>query len=126
MFRYIMRRLLLVVPSILGVVVIVFFLSRIIGSPAYVLMQAEGTAKDIQTIEKSLGLDRPLSEQFITYLGNILRGNFGKSYWSDQPAMKMVLERFPATLRLAWMAASARSWLNSQFRFDVVKTVPIR
>ena len=104
MLRYIIKRLLLVIPSILGVIVIVFFLSRIIGSPAYVLMQAEGTHQDIKTIEKSLGLDRPLSEQFFDYIGRVSHGDFGKSYWSDRPAMEVVLERFPATLMLAWVS----------------------
>jgi ABC-type dipeptide/oligopeptide/nickel transport system permease component len=104
MLRYIYRRLLLAIPSILGVIIIVFFLSRIIGSPVYVLMQAESSKADIQAIEKSLGLDKPLSEQFLRYLGRVMRGDFGTSYWSDRPAMEIVLERFPATLQLAWIS----------------------
>ena len=104
MLRYILRRVILAVPSILGVVIIVFFLSRIIGSPVYVLMQAESKAEDIQAIERSLGLDRPLGEQFIRYIGRVLRGDFGTSYWSDRSAMEIVMERFPATLQLAWVS----------------------
>jgi ABC-type dipeptide/oligopeptide/nickel transport system permease component len=104
MFRYILRRVILAIPSILGVVIIVFFLSRIIGSPVYVLMQAESNAEDIQAIERSLGLDKPLGEQFVRYIGRVMRGDFGNSYWSDRPAMEIVMERFPATLQLAWVS----------------------
>ncbi len=104
MLRYILRRVVLAVPSILGVVIIVFFLSRIIGSPVFVLMQAESKAEDIQAIERSLGLDKPLGEQFIRYIGRVLRGDFGTSYWSDRSAMEIVMERFPATLQLAWVS----------------------
>jgi len=64
----------------------------------------EARAEDIQAIRVNLGLHKPLHEQYFVFLGNAVRGDLGISLWQKQPAMNLVLERFPATVELAALA----------------------
>jgi peptide/nickel transport system permease protein len=85
-----------------GVVTVVFFILRLTGDPVRLMVSEAASDADIQNIRRNLGLDRPLWEQYLTYVANVARGDFGTSLrQTGQPAMKLVLDRYPATLQLA-------------------------
>lgn len=101
MANFLMRRILQSVLTVLGVMTAAFFLVRLAGDPAALLLPPEATAEEFEAIRKSLGLDQPLLTQYATFLGQALRGDFGYSIRQNVPAMSLVLERVPATLELA-------------------------
>lgn len=86
---------------IVGISIIVFSITHLIGDPVQLLMPAEATEADRQAFKKSLGLDRPAIERYFLFLGSALQGDLGKSYRFDAPVLGLVLDRFPATLELA-------------------------
>lgn len=94
----------MVIPTLIGVMLIVFFLTYTIGNPAVLLVPPEATPEDIARVERVLGLDQPITVQFARYLGRIAQLDFGTSYYSDQPALSLVLSRLPATLQLSLAA----------------------
>lgn len=83
---------------------LLFFLLRQAGDPAYVLAGSGATPEQLAIIRDQYGLNRPLFVQYLTYLWNILHLNFGDSLQTNEPALRVVLDRFPATLHLAVMA----------------------
>lgn len=89
---------------VFGVLTALFFLIRISGDPADVLAGPNPTPQEIEAIRERLGLNRPLYEQYVTFMEQTVRLDFGKSYRYDQPAFKLVLDRLPATLTLAVLA----------------------
>jgi peptide/nickel transport system permease protein len=101
MGAYIIRRFFQALIVILGVIIITFFISRVIGDPIILLLPPEATPEQRTYLTTQLGLDKPLYVQLILYIGNVLKGNFGESFRHQEPAMKLVLERIPATLYLA-------------------------
>lgn len=86
---------------LLGLVVIVFFVTHSLGDPARLMLRPEATEEQVQAMRDSLGLNDPLPVQFSRYMGNVARGDFGVSIWQRVPALPVVLERIPATLYLA-------------------------
>lgn len=104
MIKYVGRRLLVVAPTLLGVMLIVFFLTYTIGNPAVLLVPPEATPEDIARVEAVLGLDQPVAVQFLRYIGRIARFDFGVSFYSDRPALNLVVQRLPATLQLSLVA----------------------
>lgn len=101
MLSYLRRRLLLYVPTLLGALTVVFLLTNVIGDPSITLVQPETKGEDLERIREMLGLNRPLWEQYLRFMLRSLQGDFGKSFWSDRPALSLVLERLPATAELA-------------------------
>ncbi len=102
MTTYVLRRLLQMVPVVLGITLIVFVLVRASGDPAIILLPEDATMEQVELLRRSLGLDRPVLEQYVIYLGNLARGDFGMSLrFQHQPAFAIVMERLPATLQLA-------------------------
>ncbi len=104
MTSYIVRRLLHAVLTILAVSMLVFGLLQLSGDPATTLLPMEATAADIAKLHTELGLDRPIPEQYLMFLGRAIQGDFGFSYRHRQGAMSIVVERMPATLQLATVA----------------------
>lgn len=105
MIAYILRRLLALVPVLFGLSLIVFAIMALIpGDPALAILGAYATPENIARLNIQLGLDRPLPVQYLTWLGNILTGDFGRSYSLNRPVIDEVLERFQATLILAGAA----------------------
>jgi peptide/nickel transport system permease protein len=105
MQRYIARRLLQSVLTILVMSMIVFSLARVTGNPLDVLLPLEATPEDYERVAKHWGLDKPLYVQYLVFLGKALRGDFGMSWkWQGHSAMGLVVERLPATLQLAGLA----------------------
>jgi peptide/nickel transport system permease protein len=105
MQRYIIVSLLRAVLTLLGVSVIVFSLARLSGNPLNVMLPETATQDDFDRVSKLWGLDKPVWEQYVIFLGNAVRGDFGESFkWKGQTAMGLVMDRFPATLQLAGLA----------------------
>ncbi len=105
MGRYIARRLLQAVLVVFGVVTVVFFVLQLTGDPVRLMVGESASEEDIANIRHQLGLDRPLHEQYLSYLRKVVQGDFGQSVRQrGRPAMGIVLDRYPATLRLAFLA----------------------
>ncbi|MCP4400303.1 MAG: ABC transporter permease [bacterium] len=104
MGRYILKRLRHGAIVILGVTVIVFVVTRMIGDPVKLMLPLEATLEQRAVFEKQLGLDRPIPVQFLEFIGDIAHFQFGDSLWQHRPAMEIVFERMPYTLVLAFAA----------------------
>lgn len=104
MVKYIIKRLLYAVFVLFGVATIVFFLTRLTGNPIAILVSPDAPQEQIDAITESMGLDKPLWEQYIIYMGNLLHLDFGESLRYRSPTLGLILERLPATLRLAGTA----------------------
>lgn len=90
------------VPVLLGISAIVFFLVRLSGDPVSLMLGEDALPQQVEELRRSLGLDRPLLEQYLRFLAGALRGDMGTSLrYAGQPALSVVLERLPATLQLA-------------------------
>jgi peptide/nickel transport system permease protein len=96
-----LRRFIYSVLVLLGLVVIVFFVTHSLGDPARLMLRPEATEEQVQAMRETLGLNDPLPVQFTRYMGNVARGDFGVSIWQRVPALPVVLDRIPATLYLA-------------------------
>ena len=104
MGAYILRRMLQSLIVILGVIIITFFISRVLGDPVALLLPPEATPEQRAYLTKDLGLDRPLFIQLAIYVGKVIRGDFGLSFRHQEPAMKILLDRVPASLYLSLVA----------------------
>ncbi|WP_196260736.1 ABC transporter permease [Pelagibacterium limicola] len=102
---YIVKRLIYAVPVIVGLSVIVFGIMALIpGDPAQAILGAYATPENVARINRDLGLDRPLHEQYFIWAGNLLQGDFGRSFILNRPVLDEILERFSATIVLAGAA----------------------
>jgi peptide/nickel transport system permease protein len=107
MFAYIVRRLALMLLTLLGISIVVFFLLRIVpGNIVDILFAAAGYVDpaDKASLERQLGVDQPLAMQYLHWIGGLLRGDLGYSYVSEKPALDEILPRIPITARLAGLA----------------------
>ena len=102
MLRFILRRLALMVPVLFGLSVMLFIWLRALpGDPARALLGEKATPASIERINAKYGFDRPLLEQYLTYTGQLLRGDFGNSPRTGEAVFSTFLERFPATIELS-------------------------
>jgi ABC-type dipeptide/oligopeptide/nickel transport system permease component len=102
MIRFIIRRLVLLVPLLFGASVLVFLTMRLIpGDPARLALGAEATEDQIQLMRRQWGLDQPLPVQYVYWISHALQGDWGRSTVSRVPASEEIANRLPATLRLA-------------------------
>ncbi|HEV8584745.1 MAG TPA: ABC transporter permease [Methylomirabilota bacterium] len=105
MLPYIGRRLLATIPVMAVVAVVVFSLLRLTtGDPAAIIAGDNATSADVAAIRTRLGLDRPLVEQFVIWIGRVLRGDFGESFFFKKPVSELILDRVEPTLALATSA----------------------
>jgi peptide/nickel transport system permease protein len=108
MRTYILKRLLLIVPTLLGAATLVFLIMRVIpGDVALLILggdQGQIDQKQLDAMRQQLGLDQPLVVQFGTWLWGVLRFDFGKSLWTGQPVVEELLIRLPLSLELALLA----------------------
>lgn len=103
MWRYLGKRLLISLGTVLGIVVIVFLIVRVLpGDAAVVRAGPYATEETIQQIRDRYGLADPMGEQFVRYMGNLAQGNLGLSIRTQQPVTDEVLDRLPASLELAF------------------------
>lgn len=104
MAQYLLRRAGHALLVIVGVTVVVFFVMRMTGDPTMLLVPLDASPEDIARLRHSLGFDRPLLAQFVDYLKGAAVLDFGNSMRHREPAMKLVLERMPATLQLTFLS----------------------
>jgi peptide/nickel transport system permease protein len=108
MLRYTLNRLLLMIPTLLGVAVLVFFMLRIVpGDVVEVKLRGDGGAVSQETIEMErarLGLDKPLLIQFKDWMVGLATLDFGKSMWTDRPVMEEISIRLELSLEVAILA----------------------
>jgi len=103
--RYALQRGLTAIPVLLGVSVLVFgFIHLIPGDPAVTMLGERATPEKVAEIRARLGLDRPLWEQYVRYVGRVIRGDLGVSIVRGDPVLTDLLRRFPATVELATAA----------------------
>ncbi|MBI2186182.1 MAG: ABC transporter permease [Acidobacteria bacterium] len=102
MLRYLVRRLALTIPVLLGVATLVFALIHLIpGDPAQAMLGETAAQEDVDALRRRLGLDRPLVEQYGLFLAGVARGDLGTSLRTNEPVAQAILTRVPATLELA-------------------------
>jgi peptide/nickel transport system permease protein len=103
--RYVVRRLLLLVPVLLGVSVIIFLVLHLApGDPAEIMLGSQATQADLERLRAELGLTQPLYVQYVHWVGLVARGDLGRSIWMKRPVLNEVLGRFKATLVLTGAA----------------------
>ncbi|HMR34059.1 MAG TPA: ABC transporter permease [Geminicoccaceae bacterium] len=101
---FVIRRLLQSALVLLAMSLVVFAGVYAIGDPLEILIPPDATQPEIEAARRALGLDRPLPLQYLTFLGNALQGDLGRSFVYDQPSISLILHRLPATLELAFLA----------------------
>ncbi|ASP32049.1 ABC transporter permease [Labrenzia sp. VG12] len=105
MGAYIAKRLLAAIPVLFGLTIIVFMIMAMIpGDPATAILGSYATPENVAKLNKDLGLDKTLLEQYVIWIGNLFQGDLGRSYTLNRPVLDEVLERFSATLILAGTA----------------------
>ena len=105
MLRYLVRRLLLTVPVLLGVATLVFALIHLVpGDPAQAMLGEGATQEEVERLRSALGLDRPLLAQYGAFLGGLARGDLGTSFRYNSPVTEQILTRLPNTALLAFAA----------------------
>ncbi|TCS40396.1 ABC transporter permease subunit [Reinekea marinisedimentorum] len=107
MIQYILKRLGMVIPTFIGVSILTFSLIHLIpGDPVTIMGGERGvSAEQRAEMEKTLGLDKPIIQQYLVYTGNVLKGDLGTSFVTREPVMDEFLTLFPATIELAFFAA---------------------
>jgi peptide/nickel transport system permease protein/oligopeptide transport system permease protein len=105
MLSFILRRLLLAIPTLFGVLVVVFLLLYVApGDPVQEMVGERADPETVARLRAELRLDDPLHKQFIHYAGGVVRGDLGRSYITRRPILQDIRERFPKTLQLAGAA----------------------
>ncbi len=101
MTLYFLRRLLQMIPVMIGITLIVFVLLRVSGDPVLLMLPEDAPQSQVDTLRRNLGLDKSLPEQYLIFISNLVTGDFGRSIrYGNQPVLPIVLERLPATLQL--------------------------
>jgi peptide/nickel transport system permease protein len=116
MTKYILNRLLIAVPTLIGITMLIFLAMRVLPGDPLALIMAEGSGKYVLSDEElaaaraSLGLDQPLHVQYLAWMGQVVRGDLGSSFWTKEPISVLILRRGPITMQIALMAVIF-SWL---------------
>lgn len=116
MQRYIMQRLAIMVPTLIGITMLIFLAMRVLpGDPlSSIVTESSGTyvlsAEELATLRASLGLDKPLWVQYLDWMRQVLKGDLGTSFWTNEPIRDLILRRGPITAQIALMAV-VFSWL---------------
>jgi peptide/nickel transport system permease protein len=103
--RYVLKRLLVAIPSLLIASVVVFTLPRLIpGDVVQLMLEEKAYGKDLEDLRAKLGLNRPVYVQYFEWLGQVMRGNLGESLWTKRPVLDELGTRLPVTLELGFLA----------------------
>lgn len=103
MFKYILKRFLMVIPVIIGVSFLVYFIISLTpGDPVKMMLGEEASEESIQEVRDELGLDKPIIVQYFKYISKLVRGDLGVSYRSKRPVLGEIVARFPITLKLTF------------------------
>lgn len=104
--KKVLKRILISIPVLIGVVLIIFIMLRIVpGDPAVTMMGEHVNPAIIEKLSREMGLDQPMHIQFFKYVGNALKGDFGTSYRLNRNVTKIILDAFPNTVKLSVCAA---------------------
>lgn len=102
---YVLKRILIAIFTMFLVLTVVFFVFRLGGAdPVAIMLPPDAMPQDAEKLTKKFGLDKPLTVQYVNFLKNAVRGDFGQSFRYDEPALKVLIERFPATVQLGLVA----------------------
>ncbi|MBM3149706.1 MAG: ABC transporter permease, partial [Chloroflexi bacterium] len=105
MGNYLVRRLLQLLVALLGMSVIIFLAMRVApGDPAERMVSPLATQQELQQMREALGLNKPIYEQYVIFLYDVLHGSLGKSLFYNAPVVTLVLESLPATFQLALLS----------------------
>lgn len=104
MSRYVLSRLGAGAVAVIGIVLVVFVVVRLLGDPAALMMPPEAPREAIEAFRKENGFDKPIPLQLVSFLGDLARGDLGRSLRHEEPAGQMIFERIPATLQLSTAA----------------------
>ena len=104
MFKFLIKRLYQMIIVLLIVSFIVFFMTSVIGNPVHTMLPERASQAQVEQVVEMLGLDKPLHVQYLIFLRNAVQGNFGRSYTHHQPALELIVSRFPATLEIVTVA----------------------
>lgn len=108
MLKFIVRRLLGMIPTLLIVSIVIFLFVRMIpGDPARLVAGADASIQDVQAVRMELGLDKPVVTQYINFIGNLAHGDLGKSLKTRQPVSEEIGSRFMATF---WLTLASMAW----------------
>ncbi len=103
--RYILKRLITLIPIIFGISVLVFTILHLVpGDPASIMLGTSATPEALQALRTAMGLDQPLLTQYFHWIGGILQGDFGESVHTSEPILPQILSRFTITLQLTLFA----------------------
>ncbi|MFK4824516.1 ABC transporter permease [Paenochrobactrum sp. BZR 588] len=101
MAEYVLRRILYTIPSLIGIVIVCFFLTRLSGDPTDIFLPIDASDQAREAFRVKNGLDRPLLEQFVNFAYKVTQGDFGRSLRFGEPALNLLGERVGATIQLA-------------------------
>src|SRR5438046_3756420 len=102
MRRYIAHQLVQLVVVVFGISLLAFAILHVIGDPVLLLLPQNAGKEEFERYRHLLGLDRPVPVQYWTFVTHAVRGDFGKSWYADTPAFKLVMERMPPTIYLTF------------------------
>lgn len=101
MGKYVLKRILWMIPVILGISFILFAILEVTpGDPAQIILGERAAPEQIAKLREEMGLDKPFSVRYVSYIANAVRGNFGSSYRTKLPVFTEIMDRFPTTLKL--------------------------
>jgi peptide/nickel transport system permease protein len=106
MGQFVIRRLIYSVAVVVGVSVVVFFITRLLGDPARMMMPLESTEEEVQAFREAMGFNDPILEQFGRFAVKAVQGDFGDSLWQREPALGLVVERLPKTFQLVLISTA--------------------
>jgi peptide/nickel transport system permease protein len=104
MGRFVVRRIAQGLLVVVGVTIMVFIFTRMVGDPAKTMLPLSASPEERAAFRHELGLDQPLAQQFADYIGDLASGDFGTSLWQRRPAIEAVLDALPNTLQLVLLA----------------------
>jgi peptide/nickel transport system permease protein len=115
-YKYAAQRVLLAVPTLVGITVLIFLAMRVLPGDPLALIAVEGqgthrlTDEELARARSDLGLDRPYHVQYLSWMGDVLRGDLGRSFWRGEPIRDLILRRAPVSAQIALMAVGL-SWV---------------
>src|SRR5690625_831875 len=104
MLNYIIKRLFQTIIVLFLTITLVFFILKISGDPTYLFMLDDATEEMVEQFRKQMGFDRTVYKQYISYLSDVSKGDFGESLTHREDAIRLVIDRIPATFQLAFAA----------------------
>lgn len=113
MFSYILRRVLILIPLLLAISIVVFFMIHLIpGDPVQIMLGDKGSEEDVARLRSELGFDQPLHIQYLKFLGNLLQGDLGRSIRNRNPVIYEIRASFPATIELTVLSMIFASFIG--------------